>query len=251
VDSPKAVERALQHLEAVRLLLDEGAPVDGATGYGLTALMLACASGRFSMVELLLERGADPKASSDIGLTALVMASDKGHLQAVQRLLAAAADPNHRYGAGKTPLMGAAALGYTAVVSALLEHRADANAVSADGHFALLYAVEKELKDGLVCPIEGDFVQKPGAEDTVRALLLGSANPNLAGPGMQTALHVACASGSSALAQLLLDGGAAPGARDDNGLSPAGRLERCRVKWCRKGKPVAGDSPEPLKVAGS
>ncbi|CAE8700266.1 unnamed protein product, partial [Polarella glacialis] len=45
VDSPKAVERALQHLEAVRLLLDEGAPVDGATGYGLTALMLACASG--------------------------------------------------------------------------------------------------------------------------------------------------------------------------------------------------------------
>eukprot|EP00443_Scrippsiella_acuminata_P012349 CAMPEP_0115344656 /NCGR_PEP_ID=MMETSP0270-20121206/93399_1 /TAXON_ID=71861 /ORGANISM="Scrippsiella trochoidea, Strain CCMP3099" /LENGTH=81 /DNA_ID=CAMNT_0002766397 /DNA_START=30 /DNA_END=271 /DNA_ORIENTATION=+ len=71
VDSPEKVQQALDHLEAVRFLLDEGAPVNASTGYGLTALMLASASGRVNMVDLLLSRGADVVATSDIGLTAL------------------------------------------------------------------------------------------------------------------------------------------------------------------------------------
>eukprot|EP00931_Biecheleriopsis_adriatica_P102501 TRINITY_DN77464_c0_g1_i1.p1 TRINITY_DN77464_c0_g1~~TRINITY_DN77464_c0_g1_i1.p1 ORF type:complete len:478 (-),score=95.93 TRINITY_DN77464_c0_g1_i1:108-1490(-) len=221
IDSAASAERALRHLECVRLLLDEGAPVNGATGYGLSGLMLACASGRLNMIELLLERGADVRACSDIGLTALVMAADKGHVSAVRRLLAASAEANHRYGNGKTPLMGAAALGYTQVVAALLEHRAEVDATSDDGHFALLYAVEKGLKDGLVCPIEGESVQKPGAEETVRVLLEADADVNLTGPRQRTALHVACASGSAALAELLVAAGARVDAPDEEGASPA------------------------------
>jgi len=182
VDSRDGMERALEHLEVARALLDEGCPVDAATGYGLTALMLACTSGRMNMIELLLSRGADPCAASDIGLTALVMAADKGHAAAVRRLLAAAAEPNRRYGAERTPLMGAAALAHTEAVRALLEGRADANAGAADGRSPLLFAVERSLKDGLVCPIAGATVQKPDAAATVQALLEASAAPNQAAP---------------------------------------------------------------------
>ncbi len=32
-----------------------------------------------------------------------------------------------------------------------------------DGHTPLLYAMERGLKDGLVCPIEGETVAKPDA----------------------------------------------------------------------------------------
>lgn len=163
-------DRTEQYLQAVRVLLDKGAPVNGVTAYGLSALMLASTSGRVEMVELLLQREADVALASDIGLTALVMASDKGHVTTVRLLLEKMADANSRHGNGKTPLMSAAAQAYTEVVSELLKHSADVNAQAENGYTALLYAVETQLKDGLVCPIEGSL-EKPGLEDTLRILL--------------------------------------------------------------------------------
>mmetsp|Transcript_47847 Transcript_47847/g.84860 ORF Transcript_47847/g.84860 Transcript_47847/m.84860 type:complete len:479 (-) Transcript_47847:154-1590(-) len=221
LDSAAHVHRALLHLEAVRFLLDEGAPVDAATCYGLTPLMLACASGRLNMIQLLLARGADARAQSDIGLTALVMAADKGNAEAVECILAAAADANHRFGEGRTPLMGAAAQAHTRVVEKLLSGRADVNAVSKEGQTPLLFAVEKGLKDGLVCPIKGAVVQKPDAEATVDFLLQAQADPNLAGPKRRTPLHVACAGGSAGLVDRLISGGADLQALDEEGRRPA------------------------------
>ncbi|CAK9072457.1 Putative ankyrin repeat protein L93, partial [Durusdinium trenchii] len=131
-------ERAQQYLRAVQLLLDEGAPVNGVTSYGLSALMLASTSGSTALVELLLERAAEVSLASDIGLTALVMAADKGHAGTVGRLLEKLADVNCRYGNGKTPLMSAAAQAYVEVVRVLLQHTADVNAQSENGYTALL-----------------------------------------------------------------------------------------------------------------
>lgn len=96
-------DRTEQYLHAVRVLLDKGAPVNGVTAYGLSALMLASTSGRVEMVELLLQREADVALASDIGLTALVMASDKGHVTTVRLLLEKMADANSRHG---SPGMG-------------------------------------------------------------------------------------------------------------------------------------------------
>ncbi|CAJ1364080.1 unnamed protein product [Effrenium voratum] len=217
VESPQD-ERALRHLQAVRMLLDEGAPVNGSTGYGLSALMLASTSGRINMMELLLDRGADVNMASDIGLTALVMASDKGHTAAVRLLLQRAADANARYANGKTPLMSAAAQAYSGVVDALLEHHAHVNAQSGDGHTALLYAAEMQLKDGLVCPVEG-AVTKPQVQDTVRILLAAAAEVNLKGPRGRSALHVAVCS-SADLAQRLVAAKAAVTAKDEEGQTP-------------------------------
>lgn len=220
LDSAANVRRALLHLEAVRFLLDEGCPVDTATCYGLTPLMLACASGRVNMIQLLLERGADPRAQSDIGLTALVMAADKGNGEAVMCLLSAAADPNHTYGSRRTPLMGAAAQAHTRVVEALLSGKADPNAISEEGQTPLLFAVEKGLKDGLVCPIKGEEVQKPDAEATVAALLGAWADPNLAGQKRRSPLHVACAGGRAGLVEQLITAGADLQALDAEGRRP-------------------------------
>eukprot|EP00927_Polykrikos_kofoidii_P015404 TRINITY_DN16844_c0_g1_i1.p1 TRINITY_DN16844_c0_g1~~TRINITY_DN16844_c0_g1_i1.p1 ORF type:complete len:478 (+),score=97.45 TRINITY_DN16844_c0_g1_i1:75-1436(+) len=222
VDSAEKMQRAFAHLDAVRLLLDEGASVNAATGYGLTALMLASASGRVNMVDLLLQRAAEVTAASDIGLTALVMAADKGFTEVVQRLLKARADANKSYGTGRTPLMGAAAQAHTGVVEALLIAAADVNAVSDDGHTPLLFAVEKGLKDGLVCPIEGAVVEKPEAEATADALLQAAADPtSTSGPKRRTPLHLACRSGSVGLVERLVAHGASLEARDADGESPA------------------------------
>ena len=96
---------------AVRLLLDAGAPVDGVTAYGLSALMLASAVGHVELVELLLDRKAEVRRASDVGLTALVMAADKGHAEVVRRLLEGRAEVNGRYQGNRTALMSAAAQG--------------------------------------------------------------------------------------------------------------------------------------------
>eukprot|EP00435_Cladocopium_sp_Y103_P057626 s408_g19.t3 len=237
-------DRTEQYLQAVRLLLDTGAPVNGVTAYGLSALMLASTSGRVEMVELLLQREADVALASDIGLTALVMASDKGHVATVRLLLEKMADANSRHGNGKTPLMSAAAQAYTEVVSELLKHSADVNAQAENGYSALLYALETQLKDGLVCPIEGSL-EKPGLEDTVRILLdavplaahqdIGrrsalafsvlakAADVNLMGP-RQTALDVLEASGNLEMLQRLRE-------RQSNRRSETSRGEAQRRQW--------------------
>eukprot|EP00435_Cladocopium_sp_Y103_P057659 s408_g19.t4 len=198
------------------------APVNGVTAYGLSALMLASTSGRVEMVELLLQREADVALASDIGLTALVMASDKGHVATVRLLLEKMADANSRHGNGKTPLMSAAAQAYTEVVSELLKHSADVNAQAENGYSALLYALETQLKDGLVCPIEGSL-EKPGLEDTVRILLDAAADVNLMGP-RQTALDVLEASGNLEMLQRLRE-------RQSNRRSETSRGEAQRRQW--------------------
>jgi ankyrin repeat protein len=248
LDSRERVEQALQHLAAATVLLDEGAPVNAATGYGLTALMLACASGRMNMIELLLSRGADPRATSDIGLTALSMAADKGNADVVKRLLRASAEPDSRHGSGKTPLMGAAALAHASAVTALLEGRANANAVSEDGHSPLFYAVEKGLKDGLVCPIAGDVVKKADADATVLVLLEAAADPNHVGPLGRTPLHVACVGGSIALVERLVSAGAGLNIDDDDGETPAQiaqRLGHSEVLWVLRS--YGGSAQESLR----
>eukprot|EP00435_Cladocopium_sp_Y103_P057672 s408_g19.t5 len=236
-------DRTEQYLQAVRLLLDTGAPVNGVTAYGLSALMLASTSGRVEMVELLLQREADVALASDIGLTALVMASDKGHVATVRLLLEKMADANSRHGNGKTPLMSAAAQAYTEVVSELLKHSADVNAQAENGYSALLYALETQLKDGLVCPIEGSL-EKPGLEDTVRILLDAAADVNLMGP-RQTALDVLEASGNLEMLQRLRE-------RQSNRRSETSRGEAQRRQWfgfrCLRGANI--HDPTRLHPAG-
>lgn len=56
------------NVEAVRLLLERGAPVDARSPNGTTPLMMAARYGAEASVRLLLAHGADAKARNELGL---------------------------------------------------------------------------------------------------------------------------------------------------------------------------------------
>jgi ankyrin repeat protein len=68
-----------RNLEAVRLLLEHGAPVNARQQSGWVAIHAAAQNGDRPMVELLLKYGADPKLTNADGKTPAAVARDKGH----------------------------------------------------------------------------------------------------------------------------------------------------------------------------
>jgi hypothetical protein len=75
------------NLEIVKLLLDNGAAVNGVDSTGMTALMLAAERGHLQIVILLLDNGAAVNGVDSTGMTALMLAAEAGHLQIVILLL--------------------------------------------------------------------------------------------------------------------------------------------------------------------
>ena len=79
-----------EHGDAVQLLLDSGANVNGNMKRGQTALMVAAYHGHTDTVRLLLSRGADANADFE-GDTALLWARQKGHADVEDLLVKAGA----------------------------------------------------------------------------------------------------------------------------------------------------------------
>ncbi|WP_028694677.1 ankyrin repeat domain-containing protein [Pseudomonas cremoricolorata] len=77
-------------LPMIRLLVENGVPVDAAAQDGRTALMLAAMFNRGEILEYLLAEGADPTHRDARGATALVAAQTMGAVEAVERLQALA-----------------------------------------------------------------------------------------------------------------------------------------------------------------
>jgi uncharacterized protein len=68
-----------RNLEAVRLLLEHGAPVNARQQGGWAPIHAAAQNGDRPMVELMLKHHADPKLSNDDGKTPAMVAREKGH----------------------------------------------------------------------------------------------------------------------------------------------------------------------------
>lgn len=68
-----------RNLEAVRLLLEHGAPVNARQQAGWVPIHAAAQNGDRPMVELLLKHGADPTLANADGKTPAAMARDKGY----------------------------------------------------------------------------------------------------------------------------------------------------------------------------
>jgi ankyrin repeat protein len=75
-----------RNLEAVRLLLEHGAPPNARQEAGWVPLHAAAQNGDRPMVDLLLLHGADPRLSNDDGKTAAMVAREKGHAEIAARL---------------------------------------------------------------------------------------------------------------------------------------------------------------------
>jgi ankyrin repeat protein len=67
--------------ETVRLLLDQGAPVNAAQAGGFTPIFSAASANRRDLAELLFSHGADPGQKSDAGKTPADFARERGHAE--------------------------------------------------------------------------------------------------------------------------------------------------------------------------
>jgi uncharacterized protein len=73
-------------MDAVRLLVEAGAPIDPQQLEGWTPLHGAVHQGNVEMTKYLLDHGADPKLQNDKGRNAIGLAADEGNL-AILKLL--------------------------------------------------------------------------------------------------------------------------------------------------------------------
>lgn len=161
-----------------------------------TLLHVAAAAGQLSVVELLLQRGARLEAPGEAHRTPLLAAARGGDLSVVQRLLEAGADVDARDEIGKPALFWALAEGRHQMAKLLRAH-------GARGDSGMMFAVVS------------------GNVERVRAAV--QENEKLAGvldSRHRTPLHWASFSGQRAVAEILLNAGADPRAKDLDGNTP-------------------------------
>lgn len=197
--------RALQSLSRRRLV-----------GLGLAALcslgqaragsfddfFLAIRRDNASAVSRLLEQGFDPNTVNEQGQPGLLMAVELQSTKVIQVLLASPKiEAEVRNGKGESALMLAAIRGQTELVRALIEAGADVNKT---GWTPLHYACSGT---------------SPAQIDIVHLLLDNAAYIDAESPNGSTPLMMAAMYGLSGVVQLLLDEGADPSLRNQQGLS--------------------------------
>lgn len=117
-------------VEAVRVLLQQGADANESQGDGMTGLHWAGQRGVLEMAELLITAGANVHAGTRIGhYTPLHIASRAGSAPVVQALLAAGSDVHAvTTNSGVTPLHLAAESGGVGAIRALADYGGNVNA---------------------------------------------------------------------------------------------------------------------------
>ena len=185
---------------ATRLLEDSEVEVDDLTRMGTTALIKAASGNHIDLVRTLLELGADYRRSNWYG-TAIHCAAEAGQTEAVLELLKGSIPVDIRDTSGRTALHCAAAEGHLNTAKILLQNGADTNAKSHLNYTPLHYAVHEEM-----------------SVEVVQLMLAYKANPNTRSfRDQRTPLHDAMFMCKDPLAEILLQHGADPNARDANG----------------------------------
>ncbi|MEK6743315.1 MAG: ankyrin repeat domain-containing protein [Nitrospirota bacterium] len=142
-----ADEQALN--EIVKILLDQKVDIETKDDTGLTLMMLACTSGRTTIVQTLLDRGAAVNSQCECpnyingGWTALLIAVNQEKKRIVNQLLDRGADVNSKNAMGDAAVHIAAKRGTQDVLTALLSKGADVNMRNAQGMTALMVAAQE------------------------------------------------------------------------------------------------------------
>lgn len=210
-------------VEALRQALERGARTDEVARSGPYAgfgpLHIAAALGQESLLVLLLEAGAAADASGNEGRTPLMLGAARGHGSVVARLTEAGASVDARDVHGRTALMAAAQGAHVEAVHALLSAGASLNTADHAGTTALALAA------GV-----------PQGQSVVQALLEAGADPDAADHTGFTPLMYAARSGPPGSVVLLLNAGASPGTRAQDGRTA---LDLARARADEAGQAIA------------
>ena len=165
VNKPLPYAAAYGNLEIVKLLIENGADLNGRVAYGDVALIKADEHGNDDVLEYLIRQGADVNAPNYFGVTPFIGLCGRGRLNLVQLAIQHGADVNSCFvakggeGAGKmnlSPLQAAASYGRRDVVELLLSHGANPGATDymgrssvdlakSQGHTAIATLLQKHL----------------------------------------------------------------------------------------------------------
>lgn len=234
------------HNEAVKMLLEAGAEVEGCDPEGRTALRAAAWGGHEEILLTLLGHGAKVDSMDHEGRTPLIAAAYMGHKEAVEILLEAGAEVDLADGDGRTALSVAALCVPSAaggsrhgeVVSLLLERGAEPEHKDKDGMTPLLLASYEGHEEVVELLLEAgaDVDESAGAYPSAitpllaaasmghagtvnRLLFWGAVVDSIDGEG-RTALCLAAAKGSVEVVRALLDRGLDENHKDDLGWTP-------------------------------
>ncbi len=186
---------------------------------GATPLMSAAQRRDLDVVRTLLSAGADPNAAADLGQTALHCAAQggaAGSLEAVTALVNAGADIDEETDEGITPLMAAAMRADTQVVAYLLQRGAKVNAQTVSGNTAVMFASDGRNE------YSRDMTMTDRMAECIEVLANAGADLDLANDSGATALHWATTGFSAQPVGVLLQHGANPRLRAQDGSTPLG-----------------------------
>ena len=202
------------------------------TDHRVAGLVAAAAAGDANRAQALIAAGADPNAEGDRGVTPLEWALLHKDLRGMDVLLRAGADPGRPGVGGATALHLAAMAEDPAYLKALLDHGADPNA-----------------PHGVTQAPPLDAALMNPRSDAFELLLAHHADPNRADRMGNTPLHVAAKVHKTPCVLRLLEAGADPSRRNQQGasfqtyfnilpaggLNPTARAEHEQVhRWLRE-----------------
>ncbi|MCX5753137.1 MAG: ankyrin repeat domain-containing protein [Candidatus Krumholzibacteria bacterium] len=221
----------------IDLLLAKGMDVNSADVNGMTAVLFAGSRGKWDAVQYLASKGArlDCRATGGTGL--VHFAARRGNLDVLKQLVAAglslSCGPDQW---GATPLGGAAQRGQMEVMTFLLENGANPNEVPPDGESPLMNAAGAGKRDAVRLLLDkgadpnyrlNEFTAlmasfwRPDPE-VVRMLLAKGADVKLTGETGSNVLHRFAQTPNVPveIARLLVEAGADPTKRNDEGFTP-------------------------------
>jgi ankyrin repeat protein len=182
-------------VDAVRVLLDHGALVNGTNPRGQTPLMWAVSERNAAAAKLLIERGANVNAKTNPlppprkldlifsaptpagGMAALLFAARQNDLASVKTLLEGGADVNLTSTDGSTALLVAIINEHNELAEYLLDHGADPNLADDKGREALYVAIDMRDLEWSTRPAPPEKDKVDGLQ-MIQALLKHGANPN-------------------------------------------------------------------------